>query len=209
MAVQIIRVVDSIGASPAPRRKALVIMNYRHAFGNRFEYPVGRKPANTGRFLFDRYGGRIANVYVSWLALAFADSGNDVDLRLIHDGRWDAAFRSLGLEDLGFDFTGSPFGRDSFDIWPRRDHPFTFSDVFTGFVFWLPVEKHRAVVGIPGFIDSSFAGEYLRRFRIFSTALGRRSDFTIGELAKDANERRIFTTDNLDALVRQRDRWLK
>jgi hypothetical protein len=208
MASQIMHVFDSLSTSGSVRKKALVIVNYRHAFGHRFESPVGKKPNNTGRFLFEHYGTRVANVYVNWLALALKPPAEDIALTLIHDGVWDAAFHAMKIEDRGFDFAGSPFGRDAFDIWPRKN-PFTYSDVFDGMVFWQPLEKHRAVVGVPGFIDPAFANEYLRRNIIYNTILGQSTDITIDSLRGDANERKVIPTEGLDSLLVKRDKWLK
>jgi hypothetical protein len=181
-------------------------MNYRHAFGHKFEYPIGRKPNNVGRFLFEKYGNRIANVYVNSLKM-IRQANNEPGLGLIHSGKWDAAFKALNKENLGFDFEDSPFGRDRFDIWPF-DNPFTFTDVFTGFVFWLPLEKHRSVVGVPNFVDSLSANEIFRRWTVFNTVLGRNTDFTIDGLRQDCNVRRVFQVEGLDSLITVRDRWL-
>lgn len=52
MASQIIDNFDHIRNSDAKRKKALVIMNYRHAFGHRFEHPVGKsQTTQVGSFL--------------------------------------------------------------------------------------------------------------------------------------------------------------
>lgn len=210
MALQIIQKVDEIQVPKAGRRKALVIMNYRHAFGHRFEFPVGRKPNNVGRFLFERFGEKVANVLINGFALANVRSDNDVDIVAIQDGKWDAAFKALDKEDAGFDFLGSPFGKDYFDIWPFKQHPFTYDDVFTGFVFYLPLEKHKCVVGIPGIIDSAFAPEMERRQVVFNKVLGRgTSEVRIDELKSEFNNRREFSLDVLDSLSAQIARWLQ
>lgn len=191
-------------------RKALVIMNYRHAFGHSFEYPVGKKPNNVGRFLFNRYGSRVANVYINYLATVSVHSDNDIALGVIQDGKWDAAFKKAGIEDVGFDFEGSPFGEDSFDICPIK-LPFMFKDVFTGFVFFLPLAKLRCAMGVPGTIDSVFAPESIRRHLLYSKILGRSSAFDsdIQEQEKYYNVPREFPLENLDSLTIQIDKWLK
>lgn len=206
MASQIIRVFESIRALTSQRKKALVIMNYRHAFGHGFQHPSGKKANNVGRFLFEKYSDRVANVYVNFLAFSLR-SPNNGSWGLIHNGKWDAAFKAVNKEDVGFDFRGSPFGEEAFDIWPFPN-PFTFKDVFDGFVFYLPLEKHRCVVGIPGFIDSQSESEIMRRWTIFNTVLGRATDFTIEGLQQYCNEKRIFQFEGLDSLIAMRDKWL-
>jgi hypothetical protein len=210
MASQIIDNFDHIRNSDAKRKKALVIMNYRHAFGHSFEYPVGKKPNNVGRFLFDKYGERMANVYINYVAFASARSDNDITLTAIQDGKWDAAFKVIGIQDVGFDFEGSPFGEDSFDIWQFKQS-FKYKNVFTGFVFYLPLAKLRCAMGVPGTIDSVFAPESIRRHLIYSKILGRSSAFDsdIQEQEKYYNVPRELPLENLDSLTIQIDKWLK
>jgi len=207
---QIIDNFDRIRDSDVKRKKALVIMNYRHAFGHRFEHPVGIKPNNVGRFLFDKYGDQAANVYINFVAFASVRSDNDLTLSAIQDGKWDAVFKVTGMEDVGFDFEGSPFGKDSFDIWPFKS-PFKYQDVFTGFVFYLPITKFRSVVGVPGIIDSTFAPEILRRHLLYSKVSGQVSAFdsSIQDLKNFYNIAKELPEDNLDSLTAQIDKWVK
>ncbi|MGB8657965.1 MAG: hypothetical protein WCE90_09315 [Candidatus Zixiibacteriota bacterium] len=210
MASQIIDNFERIRGSDTKRKKALVIMNYRHAFGHRFEHPVGKKPDNVGRFLFDKYGDKAANVYINFVAFASVRSDNDITLAPIQDGKWDAAFKVTGIENAGFNFEGSPFGEDSFDIWPFKS-PFKYQDVFTGFVFYLPLAKFRCAVGVPGIIDSTFAPEILRRQSLYSKISGQvsASDSSIRELKDYYNKARGFPLEDLDSLTAQIDKWLK
>ncbi len=210
MSAQIIDNFDRIIGSNAKRKKALVIMNYRHAFGHKFEYPLGKKPNNVGRFLFDKYGEKVANVYINFVAFAAVRSDNDITLAAIQDGKWDAAFKATGIENRGFDFEGSPFGEDSFDIWPFES-PFKYQDVFTGFVFYLPLTKFRCSVGVPGIIDSTFEPEMFRRQSVYSRVSGQTSaaNTSIQQLKDDYNFPRESPLDNLDSLTVQIDKWLK
>jgi len=91
------------------RNKCLVIMNYRHAF---------RRMDNTGRYIFEAFPGEVANVFINTLAPVAARSDRDISFDVIQDGKWDAAFESIGNPALGFDFQDSPFGNDSFDLFP-------------------------------------------------------------------------------------------
>lgn len=92
MAKHIINVYESLSTgSQSP--KALVIMNYRHAYGNDFMKNSESKPNNAGRFLFEHYPGRIANVYIHNFA---NQSAEDIIETLTNDGKWDAAFAITG-----------------------------------------------------------------------------------------------------------------
>ncbi|MCJ7459857.1 MAG: hypothetical protein MUP17_12855 [candidate division Zixibacteria bacterium] len=209
IASQIIRKFDQIKKSSAKRKKALVIMNFRHAFNRDIVNLAGIKRSNVGRFLFERYDGRVANVYLNFVALTAVRSDNDISYSAIQDGKWDAAFKALKKEDAGFDFKGSPFGNDRFDLGPIKEQ-LKFEDVFTGFAYYLPLEKHKYVFGIPGIIDSSFAHELLRRYALFNTLPGQSSGYSpdIEALKKDFDVQREFQMEGLDSLNAQIDKWL-
>ena len=64
-----------------------------------------------------------------------------------------------------FDFKGSPLGSDVFDYFPYK-HDYTYKDIFTGFVFYKPLEKHVMRYGIPGIFDEAFKEEFIKRHRI-------------------------------------------
>lgn len=210
IASQVIRGFDKIQKSHDIRRKALVIMNYRHAFGHKFEQTPGVKPQNVGRYLFEHYGDRVANVYINFVALRDVRSDNEMAFAAIQDGKWDAAFEVLNIKDVGFDFGNSPFGRDTFDIWPMKVG-LTFEDVFDGFVFYLPLEEHKNVVGIPGFVDSSFAQELVRRFALFSALPGGRFKplTDIDGLKNVINLKQEHQLEMLDSLKVQTHKWLR
>lgn len=144
--------------------KALVIMNYRHAF-NDFSFADGSKGDNVGRYLFEAFPGRVANVMLNALALLPGTTDRNVVAEPIQKGRWDAAFRFAGVEEAGFDFAGSPFGADSFDYFTFRPHTVSYADVFTGFVFYRPLSEHVLVSGISGMYDG-FDEEYRRRVEL-------------------------------------------
>ena len=209
IASQVIQQFDRIDSSRSKRHKALVVMNYRHAFGHRFESRKGIKPDNVGRYLFDRYGDRVANVYLNAFAIRNVKSDNDMGFAAIQDGKWDAAFKVLAIDDRGFDFKNSPFGRDTFDIWPMKVD-FRYEDVFDGFVFYVPLEKQKLVPGVPGLIDSSFSQEIKRRFALFSTLPGGRfkplTDKDLEGLKQDVNgkrERPMFMLDSLNVEIKK------
>jgi hypothetical protein len=168
MAENIIRSFRAISASGATHRKALVIMNYRHAFGPIRGSRTGELMGNCAEYLFEAFGDRTANVLINSVAVE-AGSNNEMLLLPVHDGQWDAAFAATGDRSAGFDFAGSPMGADAFDMFPKRlIHSYRYQDVFTGFVFYLPLQKHVFADGIPGLFDEDFTEEFLARSRAIS-----------------------------------------
>lgn len=154
MAQQIIDTFKEIHNSPQGRKKALVIMNYRHAFR---PFPGAKKGDNVGRYLFEAFPGRVANVLLNTVYPTWGSTDENVRFVPIQEGKWDAAFGEVDNPRVGFDFDSSPFGEDHFDLWPFELHSARYQDIFTGFVFYEPLEAHRLVVGVPGILDDGFA----------------------------------------------------
>jgi hypothetical protein len=153
----------------AGRNKALVIMNYRHAFPH---IPIrqGGQTAtveNMTGFLMAAYPGKVANVMINNVRLMPGSTDDHLVISAMQDGKWDAAFAVLANPSVGFDFKGSPFGGDEFDYFAV---PFPigrkYQDLFTGYVFFKPLDEHRMTFHIPGLLDPPFAGEMLKRCRI-------------------------------------------
>jgi hypothetical protein len=94
-----------------------------------------------------------------------AATDTEMSWTALQDGKWDAAFAMAGNPDTGFDFQGSPFGRDIFDYFPYQPD-YTYSDIFTGFVFYKPLDRHVMRYGIPGIFDEAFRKEFTWRLRI-------------------------------------------
>ncbi|MCC8019662.1 MAG: hypothetical protein LIO85_07815 [Rikenellaceae bacterium] len=163
MAAHIIQVLDSVASARKGPAKALVIMNYRHAYGNDFVRDPGEKPDNTGRYLFDRYGDRIANVLINQLSFLEVKNGDEI-YGPAQEGRWDAAFLVSGKTDIGFNFKGSPFGADEFDNWILNRGVHTYQDVFDGYIFYEPLERWVFSEGTDGLMDENYIArttEYL------------------------------------------------
>ncbi len=166
MANQVIDRLGVLRASKDSRQKALVIMNYRHAFAP-IDFVDGGKGDNVGRYLFEAFPGRVANVLLNTVSVLPGADDRTVRTSLIHEGKWDAAFAVKSNPWVGFALKGSPFGEDAFDLFPFREHKARYQDVFTGFVFFEPLSSHRMAIGIPGFIGDDFADEYARRYEVF------------------------------------------
>ncbi len=159
---------NEIRRSPG-RNKALVIMNYRHAFPHIPLQQGGRSRTieNVGGFLMTYYPGKVANVMLNNVRPLPGSNDNQIVISALQDGKWDAAFATLGYPSLGFGFQGSPFGTDEFDYFAV---PFPigrqYQEIFTGYIFYKPLDEHRMTFAIPGLLDPQFAGEMLRRCQI-------------------------------------------
>jgi hypothetical protein len=164
MADQIIHKFSEIQSSDRPRKKALVIMNFRHAFNDRFEKPGGAKGDNVGRYIFETFPGKAANVMINSVRVMIGSTDQDVIMAPIQDGKWDAAFAVQGNPSIGFDFASSPFGQDEFDFFPSRKEGLTYQDVFTGFLFYEPLEKHKFVYQIPALFEDGFGDAVVSRY---------------------------------------------
>lgn len=162
------RVIEEMGRLAEGRDtppKCLVVMNYRHAFDL-----TGRRPHvqrfNTYEYLKDAFGDRAANVLLNMRIPLFPP---------IAGGVWDAAFEETGNRPAGFDFEGSPFGGDPFDLFPFRPEVkgrLLYHEVFTGFVYAQPWEEQYIQHGIPGYFEG-FEAEALRRGALVSEEYSR------------------------------------
>ena len=189
------------------RRKALVIMNYRHAF----RFPVyddnGRRTDNTGQYLFDKYPKKVANVMINNIIDISNTSTGDI-FGVVQDGKWDAVFKKTDKENLGFNFTGSPFGNDIFDYWVYKND-FTYKNVFNGFIFYQPFEKFEIAVGLSGLMDNGFYEEYVERNNLYYQAFNREMPPPVKDEIMRLNEIRISEENELDKIKIKIEKWLK
>jgi hypothetical protein len=157
-------------ASDSKRKKALVIMNTRHAYrtGGKSiaDYLFGN---STAECLFREFPKTTANVMLNTKAAYFKGvSERSMTSVPIQDGKWDAAFWILGDPPSGYDFKDSPFGKDRFDL----HSAFTllgdlkYEDVFTGMIFYQPLGSHLVASDIPGYYDEEFKETVLRRAKL-------------------------------------------
>ncbi|MCL1934031.1 MAG: hypothetical protein FWF53_09520 [Candidatus Azobacteroides sp.] len=191
-----------------PKSKALVIMNYRHAYRYDIAYDEGKMNINTGRFLFNKYPGRVANVRINGY-------NNIEKMEAVNDGKWDAAFQAVNLEDAGFNFNGSPFGDDRFEDWPYYKNDYTYKDMFTGFVFYMPIEKFELGMGVPYLMEDGFYDEYVKRDSLFNQALNKLRNVNDSIPSPDKNEiMKLNDTDisklpTLDQVKASIQKWLE
>jgi len=172
----IITTFDSI-SKISDRKKCLIILNFRHAFSKTL-HDDGTK--NVGQCLAERYKDKFANVLINNVAFTKEVAKSDINKAKIfqnssetpiQNGKWDASFIFTSNENLGFDFENSPFGNDSFDLWPYSENNYKYADIFTGFVYYLPIIKHIDGYGIPHFLDNGYLDDLYKKEIIFSKAL--------------------------------------
>jgi hypothetical protein len=205
MAEQIIEEFKEILRSTQSRKKALVIMNYRHAFNDRVKNAKGEKANNAGRYIFEAFPGRVANVMINSVALLPGSDDRKAVTAPICDGKWDAAFRIAGNPDLGFDFKENVFGADHFDYFPFFKHDYTYHDVFTGFVFFGPLEKHKMVSGIPDLLRDGYDKVILERMAIAGSPV---EESKAAEFIAEIETRHETSYDNLPVLMGRIRSWL-
>ena len=192
-----------------PKQKTLVIMNYRHAFNPNYYRQKGVPEQNVGRFLFEAFPGQCANVMVNQFALRTIHSDNDIAIAPTQGGKWDAAFQYLGINDAGFDFSGTPFGQDSFDHDPRTYPGIMYQDVFTGFVYYRSIPEFRIVVGVPHIAEDGFADEYEKREAIYYEIMQKENPCRAREEIWQLNKIEEQQEDFLPELMQPIQRWLE
>jgi hypothetical protein len=150
------------------RNKVLLILNEAHAIPNVAWKDKWQKRA--AQYLSEKYGNdNIASVVLN----SVRTNRRNKDI-LIQDGYWDAAFSICNITTLGFDFQNSPFGEDFFDYAEGENNDqFRYKDIFTGFVFYKPLNRHRLSTGVNGIVDNDFRDEFLRRIRIYNGRVSR------------------------------------
>jgi hypothetical protein len=164
MAENFIRQYEAIRASGAEGAKCLVIMNYRHGFGPVKDKDGGLLGRNAGALIMDRYPDRSANVLINTVGLGFDLSKHGLSVSTVQGGAWDNAFRANGNRPVGFDLQDSPFGRDDCDMTiMRKWKRLKYQDVFTGFVFYQPLEAHRNSMGFEGILSDGFDAIIMER----------------------------------------------
>lgn len=203
MADQIIKKFSEIQASNRARKKALVIMNYRHAFNDRFEKPGGRKGDNVGRYVFEAFPEITANVMFNSVRIMPGSTDQDVIMAPIQDGKWDAAFSVMGNHDVAFDFDSSPFGQDEFDFFPVRKEGLTYQDVFTGFIFHKPLAAHKFRYGIPALFEDGFDDVAVSRYVLTGLTIDKAK-----QVVEESRERSESRYNNMEELEKNILKWI-
>ncbi len=211
MADYIVDCFEKIKNSKTKRKKALIIMNYRHSFNDKLKQADGSNFDNVGRFLFERYKGKIANVLINPLGILEGNSDVEISWRPLQNGKWDAAFKASNKNNIGFDFHGSPFGKDAFDYWTFTPHESKYQDVFTGFVYYKSPSDFKIITGVDGLIDASFLEIYKKRVLLWKQIVGDRlGNQTVDSLIfKEYSNKNISEKENINEINAQINSWLE
>jgi hypothetical protein len=192
-------------------KKALVIMNYRHAF-KIHSVSKGGLNRNTGKYLTDYFGNRATSILIH--QTIFVRKEKEHIPSLIQDGKWDATFKYLEIDNIGFDFKNNVFGKDNLDMWDINSH-YKYKDAFDGYIFYKPIEAFNIVSGVKGLIPKDYEAEFLRRFKISLTYQKRHSllkkldDEKFRQaIIKEINEKRVKKYPSIEALIETRDKYL-
>jgi hypothetical protein len=195
-------------------KKALVILNYRHAFKiHTIGSNSGYINKNAAKYLFDYFGDRAINILIS--QTNFNSKGNDLGMSLIQNGKWDASFKFLNIDDLGFDFKDNIFGEDNLDIWDVKSLK-KYEETFDGFVFYKPIEEYNLVAYFDGLIPKGMEEEFFRRYKIHLESKDNQSqikkhdseDFR-KKVLKELTTTKERKHPNIKALMETRDNYLK
>ncbi len=205
MAQNIIKKLDRIPSKRVGNKKALVIMNYKHAFLKDF-WLEGSITQSTGRYLANQFNGKVASVYI--MGLAIPESGN---YTLVRNGQWDYYFETLNKTDVGFILADSPFGFTEFDAIPSDSaNNLKYKDMFTGLIYYKSVQEHYLRIGWHGYVSDEFLLELKRRIEIFNTAkeLGLTKE-KIDEVLYKNNTEHSQHYSNIKELRMLIDQWKK
>lgn len=153
------------------RKKCLVVTNFRHAFG--LIKKDGREInvlKSEGSYIFKSFPFKTANVMLNSLALntsVILPTDKFMFLNSIQNGKWDRAFEENKNRPIGFDFKGSPFGKDDFDYFPFFHYfpnvtNLKYEDIFTGFIFNKPLYEWKINNYYP-FREDGAEKEYLEK----------------------------------------------
>ncbi len=145
------------------RNKCLIITNTRHAFNDCKCTSCREHSCSQASIIMEEYPDKTANVFINSYILKYP-----VMLFFpVNKGVWDRAFSGSGNKPIGFDFSGSPFGKDKFDYLAPLGGKSSccYEDVFTGFVFYNPVSEFKVCKNYP-FILDGFEEELVRRSSI-------------------------------------------
>ena len=151
----------------------------------------------------DHYGDEMANVFINSVNITEARSDDDMDHEAHQKGKWDAAFKVIGKDNLGFDFGNNIFGNDRFDCWQFTPHNYVYSDVFDGMIYYMPIDRQKVVCGIPNLVDNEFLNEIKRRDQIIGLD---RADSIIWKINTIEDRTQLYYTDSIKAQI---DKWIE
>jgi uncharacterized RDD family membrane protein YckC len=155
MAINIIENYKNI-ISLQKRKKALIIMNTSHGYGllnQKQETGIKWLDYSTTNYLMKALPGKVANVMLNTVSIMWTP---------IQHGKWETAFKIAGNPNVGFDFKESPFANDNWDGFFLNSTSLSYKDIFTGFIFYKPLNQQIKKTGYPNEMDN-FEDTLLRR----------------------------------------------
>jgi hypothetical protein len=145
------------------KSKALIIMNYRHAYGNKYWTSNGKYEAdNVAKYIKESLPKNSTNIYLNGFAYSRIFSFKKPHAK----GKWDKAFATNGNKPIGFCLQDSPFGQDEFDHYPYIKTGLLWKDVFDHVIFYNSTKEFTNSFGIKGLVDKDFEIELKRRYEI-------------------------------------------
>ncbi len=208
MAKNIINKIEALNKQEGKRKKYFIIMNAGHS--GKGEYAImGSKIKSATSYIFDKYPTLTANVITNYQNLLFLKNPSALPPAVpILNGKWDAAFESLGIDDKGFDIKNSPLDNQIFENLSMADSTVMYKDVYTGYVFYKSAPKHENVTGVSNIVTNTFEPELIRRWKLWTP-----TDTATYEAWKStAQKENIVVKRNLEGLSeywRAVVQWLK
>jgi hypothetical protein len=193
--------ITEINKKKMGKKKHLIIMNAHHSLF----YSRGC----ASWWVKKAYPEQTVNVLINSKCYAEQDC-------LIDDGRWDASFMLSNKNNIGFDFSGNPFGEtplkeyaaECMFVFGKHTDTTKMQDFFHGFVFYEPIENHILSKGYPGTISGKgeFEKEQKRRNSLY---YGKIIAFLGSKkIAKYYNTVKTRPYKALNSLLRQRNKWV-
>jgi hypothetical protein len=150
------------------KSKALVVMNYRHAYGHTYWTPSSQSKApNCYRYIKEAIPTLTTNIFLNRKTFSRLFSLP----KKISKGEWDKAFDINNNQAIGLSLLTSPFGNDRFDDFPYCRHNLKWKDVFDHLVFYNPTEEFYFQFGVEGLVDDTFYPELKRRYQLIGSKL--------------------------------------
>ena len=179
MAINIIDNYKNI-ISHQKRKKALIIMNTSHGYGllnQKQETGIKWLDCSTTNYLMKAFPDKVANVMLNTVSIIWTP---------IQYGKWETAFKIAGNPSVGFDFKGSPFANDNWDGFFLNSSSLSYKDIFTGFIFYTPLNQQIKKTGYPNELDH-FEDSLLRRAACVSNDQLQIAKMLIANYKRDPN----------------------
>lgn len=186
------------------RKKALVVFNRPHSYKNYLNHS-GYWLNSAVSYIETEYPNKVANVMINWISF----QNKDEDW-LIAKGKWDAAFKYDQNRSLGFDLADTPFGEDKFDHYDKSLYDTKYKDIYTGFIFYKPIEEWKCIYGIPGLMTDEFRSEFTRRLKVINPDVSEGMVDYFFSIYNELNEGSIYRKDTpKDRVEEFINYWLK